>query len=186
MFFYIILILIIFGLFSEVASNANKKSNQRKYSNNKKRTFNNGVVITENTILKEKLIKERGSTCERCSKNLELHVHKKSYTYQKEDNLNNIELICYECYKKVSNYQLESIKFNVNKLDPRNRAFVLTLHRDVPIKISYKTYHGQTSNRTVLPMKIYEENNEIYLKAHCYLRDEPRTFRISRIMRLHI
>ncbi|MBD3372238.1 MAG: WYL domain-containing protein, partial [Candidatus Coatesbacteria bacterium] len=47
--------------------------------------------------------------------------------------------------------------------------------------ISYHAAHNdQITRRTVAPIAFWRSGGELYLIAHCYLRDAPRSFRVDR------
>lgn len=48
-------------------------------------------------------------------------------------------------------------------------------------KIKYVKYSGEISERTISDIKPSEEFGEGYISAFCHLRNETRTFKISRI-----
>ena len=49
------------------------------------------------------------------------------------------------------------------------------------VKIKYVKYFGEISERTISDIKPSEEFGEGYISAFCHLRNETRTFKISRI-----
>ena len=49
------------------------------------------------------------------------------------------------------------------------------------VKIKYVKYSGEISERTISDIKPSEEFGEGYISAFCHLRNETRTFKISRI-----
>jgi len=56
----------------------------------------------------------------------------------------------------------------------------------VKLKIKYISSSGQISEREVVPEGIKQDNKQIYLIAHCCLRDEKRNFRLDGILHLQI
>lgn len=57
----------------------------------------------------------------------------------------------------------------------------------VKLKIKYlSSSSAEVSEREVIPKEIKQERNTSYLVAHCYLRNEERTFRIDGILHLEI
>lgn len=47
--------------------------------------------------------------------------------------------------------------------------------------VRYTKQNGTVSNRTIKPYYVKHENGCMYLVAYCYLREEKRTFRLSRM-----
>ena len=54
------------------------------------------------------------------------------------------------------------------------------------IKISYRSYANETSIRQIEPMSLVFKSYTCYLFAYCYLKEDFRVFRISRIIDLQI
>ena len=54
------------------------------------------------------------------------------------------------------------------------------------IKISYRSYANETSIRQIEPMSLVFKSYTWYLFAYCYLKEDFRVFRISRIIDLQI
>jgi len=50
----------------------------------------------------------------------------------------------------------------------------------------YSVHRGQTTSRTVEPHRVFSEQGEWYMRGHCRLADEVRTFRLDRVMSLAI
>ncbi len=55
------------------------------------------------------------------------------------------------------------------------------VHNRELLDISYHAAHNdQVTRRTVAPIAFWRSGGELYLIAHCYLRDAPRSFRVDR------
>ncbi len=50
----------------------------------------------------------------------------------------------------------------------------------------YQTKAQETTIRIITPINIYYENDNIYLKAYCHLRQAERNFKINRIKQIEI
>jgi len=63
-------------------------------------------------------------------------------------------------------------------------AFLLkALHQRQLLDIRYHAAHNDTvTERTVAPLCFWKSGGELYLIAHCYLRDTPRSFRVDRFV----
>lgn len=51
------------------------------------------------------------------------------------------------------------------------------------IKILYKKFDGEVSDRNITPIAFLKLKNKLYLEAYCHLRNEKRTFKLSKIIR---
>lgn len=49
-------------------------------------------------------------------------------------------------------------------------------------EITYEDHSGSVTVRTILPMEFITADGEAYVLAHCFLRDDKRYFRMSRII----
>ena len=54
------------------------------------------------------------------------------------------------------------------------------------IAIDYVDVSGVPSNRRVICDEVYEDNELVYLRGYCLLREADRTFRADRIRRLRL
>ncbi len=75
-----------------------------------------------------------------------------------------------EMRKAISDDKVVEIIYDKPNWDPNQRKY---------------TTHTKTS-RKIKPISVYSENQVLYLKAYCYLRNEERLFRISRIISFSI
>jgi DNA polymerase III epsilon subunit family exonuclease len=50
------------------------------------------------------------------------------------------------------------------------------------IKISYRKFDGEVSDRDITPISFLKLKNKLYLEAYCHLRGEKRTFKLSKIL----
>ena len=179
---YIILIFAFLYVLSELGSKKTVGKNHEKKYINPNRAFNYDGSYTKNTLLKEMLIERRGATCEKCGRNVELHVHHKlEVSKGGTDDFNNLQLLCYECHMKEHNYQFDKIGSGTQNVSSKYKTFNAAAKNNKSIKITYKKPNGEVSHRTILPIEIYKKSGNYYLRAHCYLRNEERIFRMSRI-----
>jgi hypothetical protein len=52
--------------------------------------------------------------------------------------------------------------------------------------IEYEDVNRRITKRKIKIISIYEDYNELYIRAYCYLRNEDRTFKFSRIIQLTV
>lgn len=53
-----------------------------------------------------------------------------------------------------------------------------------PVDMEYVDARGMTTTRTILPLHIRRRSGELILVAHCQLRNDRRTFKVDRIVRM--
>ena len=58
------------------------------------------------------------------------------------------------------------------------------LEQACPVLMEYVDSDEQRTQRTIQPLRIRRKNGEMMLVAHCHLRNDQRTFKIERIVRL--
>ncbi|MEK7435002.1 MAG: exonuclease domain-containing protein [Cyanobacteriota bacterium] len=54
--------------------------------------------------------------------------------------------------------------------------------KESKINITYKRVDGEITQRDVTPLSFIKVSNKIYLEAFCYLRNEKRSFRLTKIL----
>lgn len=60
------------------------------------------------------------------------------------------------------------------------------LERRRPLLLRYCSSEGQVTERTVEPLRVGAYQGAVYLVARCLLRGEQRTFRLDRILEMHL
>lgn len=58
------------------------------------------------------------------------------------------------------------------------------LEQCCPVLMEYVDAGEQRSQRTIQPLRLRKKNGELLLVAHCHLRNDQRTFKLDRIVRL--
>ena len=137
--------------------------------------------------------RQRGS-CKDCGKRLRgdsghLH-HKKPLSMGGTNDLRNLVLLCNQCHQARHVHLFTGKNKIVVKSEKDyknltlNERLRLALSKNSKIQIKYLDSADQESERWI---KIKEFNYEsggsrVWVKSHCYLRDEERTFRLDRIV----
>lgn len=143
---------------------------------------------------RNKLFQERGYRCETCLSDNSLHIHHiKHVSLGGTNESKNLIILCEACHEREhgksfhyntfldGNYG-ESKKVISNKVKLINKAIKL----NNCITIIYKKEDGTTTERKIKPVEVYRKFfGRIYLEAFCYLRNDKRTFRISRIININ-
>lgn len=180
-------ILIIIGLIPEKNASKNKTDNKKNTINyhNQDSAFYNNTGFGKNTILKKSLIEERGSYCESCGEEVELQVdHIIPISQGGTNNVENLQLLCYECHQKKHNYEFSEIGTNNQKAIGKYKKLRDAINQKQKLKIKYEAYNGEVTERVISPLNIILKDNKNYLEAYCYLRNENREFKISRIKKI--
>lgn len=141
------------------------------------------------TIFKKLLIQEKGPFCEECGQtDVPLQVdHIVPVSRGGEDTLDNMQLLCYECHMKKHHYYFDEFGSHSNRVVPEKQKMILwAYHNQKKIKIKYRSFSGDVSERVIKPItKIYYEKSGkhggYYVRAYCFLRNEERVFKVSRI-----
>jgi 5-methylcytosine-specific restriction endonuclease McrA len=138
--------------------------------------------------LRNRVFKRDGYKCVKCgfTKNLTVdHITPKHAGGL--DELSNLRTLCALCHEEVHNRKIfgEDEVFSNNKktynLSSKVQMINSTISSGGSISISYTDKKGKTTFREIEPFKIFEEHGRLYVRANCKLRNEERTFRISRI-----
>ena len=178
-------ILIIIGLIPEKPTlKKEDKSSTSKYYNQDSAFYNN-TGFGKNTVIKKFLIDERGPYCENCGEEIELQVdHIVPVSRGGTDDMENLQLLCYECHQKKHNYEFDEIGTSNQKATGKYKKIRDAIDGQKKIKIKYEAYSGEVTERIILPQNIVLKDGKEYLKAYCYLRNENREFKISRIKKI--
>lgn len=170
------IILIIVVCFIIYGTIAGKKDLQRKSKFEIKNHHN------EYAIRKIRLIEQRGAHCEECGRGGSFYVHhiipvSEGGSYE----LNNLKLLCSECYFSKHNYNLDEIGISKKRPLDKYERIGKAIYEKKKLEIKYQAYNGEITTRIISPKKTVEKEGITYIEAFCYLRNEERTFRISRI-----
>ena len=52
------------------------------------------------------------------------------------------------------------------------------------VRMRYVDAGGRETDRVIWPLRVTEQRGQLYLIAHCYQRDDLRTFRLDRVVEL--
>ena len=180
----IIVVLIIIGLLPE-KKNSNSKDNNKNHKTNyynHDSAFYNNTGFGKNTVIKNLLIEKRGPYCEKCGEGIELQVdHIVPISRGGTNDLENLQLLCYKCHQERHHYEFSEIGNNDQKVTGKYKMIRYAIDRKEKLKIKYEDYSGVITERILLPKNIISKDGRNYLEAFCYLRNEDREFKISRI-----
>ena len=142
------------------------------------------------TFFKEVLIEKNGPYCEICGQtDVHLQVdHIVPISRGGLNDINNMQLLCYECHMKKHKYSFDEVGYSKKRKVPKKYEVLnWAFKTGSKVEIKYKKFDGSISKRIIKPTtSIYYEKNgywgAYYVSAFCYLRNEKRIFRVSRII----
>lgn len=177
-----IITMFLFSLISEVV-----KKNSNKGSDNS----NNSSID-----IRDLIYRRYGYRCAECGSTIELHIHHiVPKQYGGLDIESNLILLCKECHETLHNYSFgdiskykhrSSMHYSVKSeiirkaLLENKRLYIKYVTKD------FNTTKIESTQRVITPIELYNDDNRIYLKAYCHLRNGERNFRISRIKEIKI
>lgn len=153
--------------------------------------FYSGTGFGDSTMFKHELVKKYGDYCQECGQTgIPLQVdHIVPISKGGADDLSNMQLLCYDCHMKKHNYSFKETGGSPRKVPEKYKLIVWAFKNQQKIEIRYKKYDGTISKRVIKPItNVYYEktgrHGGYYVRAYCYLRNEERIFKISRIMNI--
>lgn len=182
----IVLLLFIIGTISE--DNDASSVTSRQIMDDSSDSFYKGSGFGDLTFFKDELIEKNGAYCEMCGQtDVPLQVdHIVPISKGGLNEISNMQLLCYECHMKKHNYYFDELGSSNRKVPKKYELLNWAYRTNSKIEIKYKKYDGIITKRIVRPItgvyyKKYEEKGAYYITAFCYLRNENREFRVSRI-----
>ena len=126
--------------------------------------------------------------CERCFKShIILHVHHKVHISRGGNHkLENLEVLCEDHHSSAHGGRKFDYKGRNSESSFAKKLKTLrnAIASEAMIRFSYTRRDGQKSVRTVIPEKFKRIKSSLCIHGYCYLRNEPRTFAIKRMMNL--
>jgi 5-methylcytosine-specific restriction endonuclease McrA len=133
----------------------------------------------------------RARKCEGCgTKHGPFHIHHKSPLSQGGDHKNsNLALLCENCHKGQHGVQKFSEGRNIKaseKTIKNTNLIEKAIKAKKTVEFKYKKFDGEVSHRTIDPHEMILFKNSKCVRGFCHLRNEDRSFKISRISLLKI
>ena len=151
----------------------------------------NGIASGSSWDRIRKAVLARDSyTCRSCRRKDNLIVdHIVQLSQGGTNNLENLQTLCKYCHEKKDNRKIFGESFNHDS-NYGSRATpsstVQSIERAIAmksrIKITYTDINEKVTYREITPSHFTKEHGIAYLVAFCHLRNEKRTFRLSRLM----
>jgi len=162
------------------------KNSTNKSSNSNLPTYNIRYQKNEAELLREQVFRKYNHKCNECGSHNMLQIHHLlEVKYGGKDRIDNMILLCENCHQKKHGREF-TYDGNSTRGVVKNKTFaklqkLRQAQGDKKISIVYEKKDGSVTKREIEPKEIYENDNRLYVKAYCYLRNAKRTFRISRI-----
>lgn len=139
--------------------------------------------------LREKVLIRDNYRCNKCkcypSNNKPLHIHHIIERCQWwEDSLDNLIALCQSCHNEIHSKWVKSLHANTKR-----KIIETAINNNQILHIDYRAQSiwgiWTNSTRKIKPEKFYSENGHYYMYWFCYLDNDYRYFRVSRIIRFH-
>jgi len=133
----------------------------------------------------------RARKCEDCgTKHGPFHLHHKTPLSQGGDHKNsNLALLCESCHKGQHGVKkfFEGRTINASAKTICNTSILeKAIKTNKTIEFRYRKFSGEISQRTIDPHEMILVKNSKCVRGFCHLRNEDRSFKISRISSLKI
>lgn len=149
-----------------------------------------GIAADSNWGATRKAIFARdGYKCQSCGRKDNLTVdHIVQLSRGGTNNPENLQTLCKYCHEKKDNKKIFDRSFNHDSnygtsstSNPSVVAIERAIRTNATIKIAYIDIHNKTTYRDISPKHFTKEHGVPYLVAFCHLRNDKRTFRLSRL-----
>lgn len=137
---------------------------------------------------RKEVLSRDGYTCTRCgvTKNLSID-HRTPLSLGGDDSMDNLTTLCKDCHENKDQRNIFNRDFDADDNYGRNpqlsrkvQIVANALKQNQNVRINYTDSKGKTTEREVQPKQLVKNKGRIYLISYCYLRNEKRTFRLSR------
>ena len=54
------------------------------------------------------------------------------------------------------------------------------------LRMRYRSSSGHETERVIRPERVFESRGGLFLQGYCFLRQDERTFRVDRIVEMHV
>ena len=129
-------------------------------------------------------------TCRSCRRKDNLTVdHIVQLSKGGTNSMENLQTLCRYCHEKKDNRKIFDRSFNHDSnygsqatSNPTVQAIERAIRGHTRIRITYTDINQRVTYREITPSHFTKEHGIAYLVAFCHLRNEKRTFRLSRLM----
>ena len=143
--------------------------------------------------IRAKVLKRDDYECVECGSDVNLQVdHIKPLSLGGKNILSNLQTLCVECHQE-KHYRSFDHGYDVDddygkRYKPSKKIIIISkaIRTKKAIHIDYVNMQGIHTSRVIKPIRLFKEDNKYYLEAYCELRQEDRTFRVSRMKNVTI
>ena len=129
-------------------------------------------------------------TCRSCRRKDNLTVdHIVQLSKGGTNSMENLQTLCRYCHEKKDNRKIFDKSFNHDSnygsqttSNPTVQAIERAIRGHTRIRITYTDRNQRVTYREITPSHFTKEHGIAYIVAFCHLRNEKRTFRLSRLM----
>lgn len=129
-------------------------------------------------------------TCRSCRRKDNLTVdHIVQLSKGGTNSMENLQTLCKYCHEKKDNRKIFDKSFNHDSnygsrttSNPTVQAIERAIRGHTRIRITYTDINQRITYREITPSHFTKEHGIAYLVAFCHLRNEKRTFRLSRVL----
>lgn len=200
---------IMFGpaLIEQLITSRGKSKTQSHPSNNIAPVNSGGVVVSPKNswdgdidgkmvtpgsswdLLRKQVLRRDGYRCTNCGLTSNLSVdHRVPLSLGGANSLSNLTTLCRDCHEHKDQRKIFDSTFDAkdnygqdHKLTRKVKILSDAINSGGRVAISYTDYGGKKTTRTISPKRLVKNRGRIYCIAFCYLRDDGRTFRLSRM-----
>jgi 5-methylcytosine-specific restriction endonuclease McrA len=151
-----------------------------------------GRTVSKNSSwhsTRQAVLKRDRYTCTNCGSTSNLTVdHKVPLSLGGSNLSSNLTTLCKDCHEYKDQRKIFDKPFDArdnygsdHRLTAKVAALTSAISSGSRITIKYTDYRGRKTIRTISPRRLAKDKGRIYCISFCHLRNERRTFRISRI-----
>lgn len=140
-------------------------------------------------LLRKDVLRRDKYKCTNCGRVSSLTVdHKVPLSLGGTNILSNLTTLCKDCHEHKDQRKIFDKAFDAKdnygkdyKLTRKVEALSKAINSGSRVDIVYADYKGNKTTRSISPRRLAKDKGRIYCIAYCHLRNDRRTFRLSRI-----
>ena len=176
---------------SKDSSHSTKVTTPRKTNKWDSEIQGKGVVYGSSwDRIRKSVLARDNYTCRSCRRKDNLTVdHIVQLSKGGTNSMENLQTLCRYCHEKKDNRKIFDKSFNHDSnygsqttSNPTVQAIERAIRGHTRIRITYTDRNQRVTYREITPSHFTKEHGIAYLVAFCHLRNEKRTFRLSRLL----
>lgn len=176
---------------SNGSSHSTKAATSKKTNEWDSEIHGRGIVSGSSWDQTRKAVLNRDNyTCRSCRRKDNLTVdHIVQLSQGGTNSMENMQTLCRYCHEKKDNRKIFDKTFNHDSnygsrttSSPTVQTIEQAIRAHSRIKITYTDINQKITYREITPSHFTKEHGIAYLVAFCHLRNEKRTFRLSRVV----